>query len=96
MVVDTDSSIRIRIQDFEDQKTEHPAIQKIEFTNFLSIFVSLFCSPEPGFATLPENGSFYPIPLHKGLCFKINLLLHFVANPLSYFPNANGALRRNR
>jgi hypothetical protein len=48
MVVDTDSSIRIRIQDFEDKKREHPAIQKIKFTNFFSIFVSLFCSPGPG------------------------------------------------
>jgi hypothetical protein len=48
-VADTDSSIRIRIQDFEDQKREHPTIQKIKFTNFSPILWVIFdlLDPDP-------------------------------------------------
>jgi hypothetical protein len=85
-VADTDSSIRIRIRNFEDQKREHPTLQKIEFTTFFSILWVIFdlLDPDPirihsgyGSATLPGTGSFCHIPPHKWLCFKTDLIVHF-------------------
>jgi len=87
-------------------KREHPALQKITFINFFSIFVGRFCPPRSTTHIAPWQQKFgreweedYPVPVHNVYAVWLgvrDMLLHEAAEPGEVGRDARDTCNHNR